>query len=110
MSTAVNAGEIAASFTKFYYETLTKANSADDLARLYGENSCVNYISSPTATAPEAYQGKTQIASFLAKMQEQLGERKVNVRHVDYVAADTNVAITCSGYVYTRMVDRKSVV
>lgn len=106
MSTFNNAGEIAASFTKFYFEALTKPNSAELLAGLYGDNSCVNYVSSPVAAAPEAYQGKAQIVGFLNNMQVTLGERKVNVRHVDYVAADTNVAITCSGYVYTRGMSR----
>lgn len=63
MSTAATAGEIAASFTKFYYELLTKPNSAEELARLYGDNSCLNYIPSPTATNPESYQtcNKTRI-------------------------------------------------
>ena len=104
MVNSEQAARIACSFLTQYYKGFVEDFSA--LLPLYGDASCISFASF-NETVGTTSQGKSEIRAHYDRLQEKLGQRKVQIRNADFVpSADGSVAVTCSGQVFTRLCRR----
>jgi hypothetical protein len=104
MVTSEQAARIACTFLTQFYKGFVEDFSA--LLPFYGDASCISFASF-NETVGTTSQGKSDIRAHYDRLQEKLGQRKVQIRNADFVpSADGSVAVTCSGQVFTRLCRR----
>lgn len=104
MVNSEDAARIACSFLTQYYKGFVE--DFYSLFPLYGDASCISFASFNESVGTTS-QGKQEIRAHYDRLQEKLGQRKVQIRNADFVpSADGSVAVTCSGQVFTRLCRR----
>ncbi|KEG11915.1 hypothetical protein DQ04_02151040 [Trypanosoma grayi] len=94
------AAGVACSFLVTYYREFVKENDMAGLFDLYADTSVLTYAQFNEQN-PDVVQGRHEIVQNLAKMDLELGRRKVEVRFVDYVPLPGScVQIVCQGVLY----------
>jgi hypothetical protein len=99
------AARIACSFITVYYKHFVEDFSS--LLPLYSEASCVSFAAYNEIVGITS-QGKSDIRAHYDRLQERLGQRKVQIRNADFVPSGEggSVLVTCSGQVFTRQCHR----